>query len=260
MYKRKIIRFLLAIIIIILLLLVFRFILTGGLEKNLVPSFTETQTDWNNVYGPLLITHWKQDSIYAKYTPNKELLGCWSIAFAQVLAYHRLQPSGKVNYTTHSGIRIDQTVNPVDWEKIFSIVNGETQEENSDETARYCFQTSIIIQKDFGQGEYMDISVVPHEISEHFNCVVKRIDFDLINGIINEIHSNRPIVAYFNDILSIKIVRNGHAAVLDGIAQVNDDILVHVNFGWGGKSDGWYNYKTLSNQRKLLYIFTIRSM
>lgn len=245
-------------VIMLLFLLVFRFILTGGLEKKLVPSFTETQTDWNNVHEPLLRTHWKQDSIYAKYTPRNELLGCWSVAFAQVLAFHRLQPSGKVNYTTHGGITIDQTVIPVNWDKIVSTVNRETQEENSDETARYCYQTSIIIQKDFGQGDYMDISVVPQEISEHFNCIVKRIDLDLINGIINEIHSNRPIVAYFNDILSIKIVRNGHAAVLDGIAQENDDILVHVNFGWGGDSDGWYNYKTLSNQRKLLYIFTIR--
>ena len=33
----------------------------------------------------------------------------------------------------------------------------------------------------------------------------------------------------------------GHAAALDGYALVDDRFLVHLNMGWGGKHDGWYD-------------------
>lgn len=128
------------------------------------------------------------------------------------------------------------------------------------ETAKYCYQAATILQKDFGQGEYKDISIIPDEVSEHYGCVVERTASNLFDKISSELHSGRPVISYFDDILSIKVVRNGHAAVFDGLAEVNNDVFVHVNFGWGGKSDGWYNYKTLSDQRKLLYIFSIRSL
>ena len=69
-----------------------------------------------------------------------------------------------------------------------------------------------------------------------------------------------PVIAYFNDILAIKLVRNGHAVVIYGIATDHGEAFVHVNFGWCGVSDGWYNYKTLSAQRRLLFIFTLERL
>ncbi len=67
----------------------------------------------------------------------------------------------------------------------------------------------------------------------------------------------RPLVAYFDDILGIKIVRNGHAAVLDGAAENDGRMLVHVNLGWGGASDGWYDFEKLGRERELQYVFRV---
>jgi hypothetical protein len=65
------------------------------------------------------------------------------------------------------------------------------------------------------------------------------------------------VIAYFNDILGIGIVRNGHAAVIDGYAEDEGGILVHVNLGWYGASDGWYVYSALAKERDLRYCFTV---
>lgn len=88
---------------------------------------------------------------------------------------------------------------------------------------------------------------------------MKRQNTGILDSVRSEIRTGHPVIAYFNDILAIKIVRNGHAAVVDGYARQGNETFVHVNFGWGGKSDGWYNFNRLSAGRKLLYIFTIRT-
>lgn len=258
--KRKKLLFLIAALS-IFLFAVFLFLIKvakGGFEKELVPSFTELQSTWNDIHGPYILTRWKQDGEYAAFTPDNALLGCWSVAFAQVLAFHKLSPSGKVNYTTMSGEMINQDFNdPVKWERIINSVDSGTLSEYSQETAKYCYQVATVLQKDFGTGEYKDISVVPEEVSIHYRCDVQKADSDLVSKIRSEIHFGRPVIAYFNDILAIKIVRNGHVVVLDGAADSNNNFYVHLNCGWGGNSDGWFEYESLAKQRKLQYIFTV---
>ncbi len=258
MSVKKIILSTLTVTILVLLILFVKKIITGGFEKDLIPIFYETQADWKDGHGPYIKSRWKQDSVFAAFAPEHELLGCWSVAFAQVLAYHRLQPSGKVNYVTQKGALIDQEFNaPVNWDMISPALDSATPLNVSTETAKYCYYTSLVLQKDFGIGDYKDISIIPDEVSEHYRCSVHRVDTDIKNTVLTELEAGRPVIAYFNDILAIKLVRNGHAAVIDGAAGKNGDILVHVNFGWGGKSDGWFNYVDLANERKLLYIFTV---
>jgi hypothetical protein len=258
MSGKKIVLTVFSVTILILLFLFVKKLLTGGFEKELVPSFNESQVDWREVHGPFIKSQWKQDSVFASFAPENELLGCWSVAFAQVLAYHHLQPSGKVNYVTQKGALIDQEFNTnVNWDRIALSIDSATPIENSSETSKYCFYAAVVVQKDFGIGDYKDISIIPDEVSEHYRCYVNRVDTDLKNIILTELEAGRPVIAYFNDILAIKLVRNGHASVIDGVAEGNGDILVHVNFGWGGKNDGWFNYANLAKERKLYYIFRV---
>jgi len=79
----------------------------------------------------------------------------------------------------------------------------------------------------------------------------------LADTVRSELRAARPLIAYFNDILRVRIVRTGHAAVLDGMAEENGRLLAHVNFGWGGASDGWYDFEKLAQDRILLYVFRI---
>ncbi len=230
----------------------------GGFEKELIPAFTGAQSTWKDIRGPYLLTRWKQDGAYAAFTPDHELLGCWSVAFAQVLVFHKLSPSGEVDYMTSGNRRIRLQLNDsVNWGKIITTADSNSLPESSMETAKYCFNVASVLRKDFGTGDYQDISLVPQEISGHYKCTVIKVNTDIVSRIRSEIYSGRPVIAYFNDILAIRIVRNGHAAVIDGIAEDDNDLYVHLNCGWGGKSDGWYEYNSLAAQRKLLYIFTL---
>ncbi len=232
-------------------------ILQGGLEKPLVPDYTQAGSGWQDLRGPLIATRWNQDGAYAALAPSRSLLGCWSVAFAQVLAFHRLEPSGRVRYRTRQGKAVDEEFAPIRWERIVPRILPDTPQEDSAETARYCYDAAVVVQKDFGRGEYMDIARVPDEISEHYGCKVRRVESGLENTVKSELQASRPLVAYFNDILGIRIVRNGHSAVFDGLAQEEGRLLVHVNFGWGGHSDGWYEFKKLAEERSMLYVFAI---
>ncbi len=237
-------------------LLAFAFLQTGC-EKDLIPYRQESQPDWTDTHGPFLNTRWGQDGPYAALTPGGEALGCWSVAFAQVLAYHRLQPRGHVRYTTKSGRSIDESLGTtVTWDRLAPALSAETPPELASETARYCYQAAVVLQKDFGRGEYMDTAFVPREISEHYGCRVTRWNSDF-RVLKSELASGRPVVAYFNDILDIDIVRNGHAAVLDGYAEESGRGLVHVNFGWHGASDGWYDLARLAQERDLRALFVV---
>jgi hypothetical protein len=246
------------IVILTSIVLFVRFIDRGGFEKDLIPDYCEVQAGWRNIYGPFVKTQWKQDGQYAMFAPGHDLLGCWSVAFAQVLAFHHLRPSGDVKYTTTGGALIDIKFNEHGYlDSLANSITPETPAEQSQAIAEYCYAVAVVVQKDFGIGDYMDVSVIPAEVTDHFKCRVDKFDSDLRNKIISEGKAARPVVAYFDDILGIRVVRNGHAMVIDGTADVNGRTFVHVNVGWGGKEDGWYNYDTLARGRKLLYIFTI---
>jgi len=238
--------------------------LRGGPEQELVPSYSGPQSTWQDIRGPLIQTLWRQDGPYAALAPGTDLLGCWSIAFAQVLAYHHLQPAGRVSYQTSGGVAIDRILSSqVNWNQIVPAIDSATTPEKSLQTAQYCYDAAVVVQKDFGRGEYMNIERVPDEIAEHFSCRIKRIEPGRAETVTSELRASRPLVAYFDDILGVndslgfKIVRIGHAAVLDGMAEENGRLIVHVNFGWGGASDGWYDFKKLTKERELLYLFQV---
>jgi hypothetical protein len=155
-------------------------------------------------------------------------------------------------------VTIDETFDgSVDWDRMVPAITQDTLREDSLATTRYCSQTAAVVQKDFGGAEYMDVARIPREIAEHYGCTVTRIESNLAETIRSELHAGRPLVAYFDDILGIKIVRNGHAAVFDGTAENNDRMFVHVNLGWGGASDGWYDFEKLARERELQYVFRI---
>ena len=232
--------------------------LTSGCEDKPAPSYSQPLTQWEEIRGPLLGTRWEQSGPYAALVPNRDALGCWSVAFAQVLAFHHLQPKGRVSYRTHRGVVIDELLDaPVNWDRVVLFIGPQTPAENSLETARYCFASAVVVQKDFGSGEYMDVARIPKEVAEHYGCTVERVDSGLADMVISELRENHPVIAYFDDILDLRIVPNGHTTVLDGMAEDKDRLFVHVNFGWGGASDGWYDFEKLAKERELLYLFRI---
>lgn len=203
----------------------------------------------------LLKTEWDQAGIYAKYTPAKIRVGCWSTAAAQILYYHRLLPHGKVSYQCTEGYKIIENLNSYsfNWDLFVNKIDDHTPTESIEQVAKYSYFVAVVMRKDFGVGGHVgfwhdgffDSSYFVEMLQENYDCNVKAHIFrdntflkdkDEIQKIIkNEIEASRPVIFHFG------AGTNGHAVVIDGFSEQKGLFLVHINQGLGGMGNGVYN-------------------
>ncbi|WET00052.1 C10 family peptidase [Chryseobacterium arthrosphaerae] len=214
----------------------------------------------------LLKTNWDQWGIYAKYTPENHVLGCWSTAMAQILYYHRLEPSGIVSYTCSKGYMIKDNLShyfPV-WKHFTESINNHSNPETIDAVARYSYLTALAVRKDFGTSRYLEMINPAPQIEKHFTCkavfygsftgdvpfsqeqlksisekeeIRHIINKDRIIPLIkNEIGHQRPVYFHMGNFTTY-----GHSTVIDGYVEKEGIFYVHLNYGAGGFRTGWYD-------------------
>lgn len=199
----------------------------------------------------LINTHWTGADNYAKYAPGPEsnTLGCWSTTLAQISYYHRLQPTGLSDYTSSKGYKIFEELNSYvfNWDKFENEITDATPQDNIDEIARYTYHIATIVQKDFGTGRYMTMMPPIKNIEKQLNVKAQLyINYKglfqskrkIRNIVLREIEANRPLYLYYRN---MNVNGSGHSVVLDGYRFDENSFQVHLNFGWGGKKDGWYS-------------------
>lgn len=213
----------------------------------------------------LLKTNWDQWGIYARYTPENQVLGCWSTALAQILYYYRLKPHGIVTYTCTKGYQIRDTLSgyPTTWKDFRPAINQSSLSKNVLAVSRYSYLTAIAIGKDFGTPKYRAL-VNPGPAAEvHFDCLTEFyvcftgvvpfsadqlaeiskkerikavVEAEEIKRIIKkEIDQKRPLYFHMSNLGSY-----GHSTVIDGYQVLEKKFMVHLNYGAGGYRSGWY--------------------
>ena len=197
--------------------------------------------------GLPLRTQWGQREVFARFSPGNFRLGCWSTAIAQILYYHRLVPSGSVEYTTSTGYHIDEDFDATtfDWSRFVNVLDDNTPEASINEVTRYVYYVATVIQKDYDTGSYVLRHAERAEaVSQHYECtatVYKSSTHSmeqLKNIIINEINSNRPLMMHLRDLDKDLY----HAVVVDGYENRDGIFFVHINMGHQGDEDGWYDF------------------
>ena len=219
-----------------------------------------------NVVAPLLgEIAWDQESPYNANCPymsyyddyEEETVsgtaptGCVATALAQVMRYHKwpAESKGSISYTTNT-LKQDITADinaTYDWDLMLPTYSGVTAtDEQKAEVAKLMYNVGVALHSDYspsGTGA-TDVDVVPTLI-KYFNYdtgarYVQR-DYTAVDlyeqGLINEIEAGRP-VPYGG----VTEKNEGHFFVLDGI---NEDGYYHVNWGWGGLSNGYYLISSL---------------
>ncbi len=234
----------------------------------------------------LLNTHWDQWGSYAKYTPENQVLGCWSTALAQIFYYHKFQPSGTINYTCSKGYQIKDTLSNYrfQWADFTPSISKSSAAKNVMAVSRYSYLTAIAIGKDFGTPKYRQL-VNPGPLAEqHFSCITTfyvcftgDIPFsnmqleaiaqqERIKAIVNEpqitelitteIDQRRPVYFHMGNLGTY-----GHSTVIDGYQWKANQFLVHLNYGAGGFRTGWYElFKPIdvSDDMKLRAFMTVK--
>jgi len=230
---------------IILLSIVFLFVLLEIFFQNLQSPNT-IKLDGNVPF--LMKTSWHQIGEYAKYIEYDTDAGCWAVAIAQIAHYHRINPSGEINYITSTGKNISVNLDDYNFthELLVPRLNDNVNSIEREQVAKYIYYIAALIFTDFGSSGYLDHETMVPRLERHLNCEVDFYEYkkqeylseqSTIRDLIKyEIDNKRPIMIYFDNGDDF-----GHAAVIDGYFEKDSRFLIHLNMGWGGEDNGWYD-------------------
>lgn len=197
--------------------------------------------------GPLLKTEWDQTTPYNNLLPNHyRYTGCGPTAMAQVMNYHKWPKHGKGSVSYVNGIDSlqlsgDFSQSVYDWanmpEPICQHVAPEAQKQAVGTLMRDCGLASKTFYANTWSGAFeydinyamnnnFDYTAVHYyranEGSQHF--------FDMV---VSEIAAGFPVIMTGGE------GQEGHVFVADGVDERG---YVHFNFGWGGQSDGFFQF------------------
>lgn len=220
--------------------------------------------DLNGKY--LLKTNWDQWGVYARYTPENHVLGCWSTALAQILYYHQLKPHGSVDYLCSRGYRISDTLSKysINWKDFETDITQSSSPGHIDAVARFSYLTAVAIRKDFGTSRYLEMVNPAPQLEKHFDCKAEfygcftgkspfseaqlmgiaqkesirhLIEQDSVKIVIrHEIDQKRPVYFHMGNFTTY-----GHSTVIDGYLEKEGQFFVHINYGSSGFRSGWYD-------------------
>lgn len=216
-------------------------------------SATETITE----VGPLLSVHWDQsgggscsaNKTYNKFCPivnstercGKAPVGCVAVAIAQIMWYWKWPYSAQVP-TTIGGSTTE--IKFYDWDKMPEYINDFTPMEEVDMIAGFLRDCGYKLDMNYGANgsSASDNNAVNtlKAFGYDENTINLRSKWNTsgwTNMLRTNIDNGQPV--YYSG-WSKSVGGDGHAFVVDGYRNGNSPIY-HINFGWGGYADGWYN-------------------
>lgn len=213
--------------------------------------------------APLLTTTWDQGAPYNNYCPlqddNLTLTGCVATAMAQIANYHEHPksrvPSLAAYVSATFGINVPAWgATTFDWTNMADSYDGTSTDAQRAAVAtlmRYCGQAA---QMDYGftrSGTYNGNAYVAftekmgYSKSAEFKSAASYSADGWENLIYKEVSEGRPV--YYSALNGDEggARCGGHAFVIDGYRA--DGNYFHVNWGWGGACNGYFNLFALDS-------------
>ncbi len=203
--------------------------------------------------GPLLTTTWDQSSPYNSNCPpdnndKKYVTGCVATAMAQIMKYHQwpqeaAQPISSYNLPSKTfdwaNMKDSYTENYTDAQKtaVADLMLYCGRSVNMD----YGFSSSGAITRDVVSAlkTYFGYSTTTKYVSRSYYSYANWTDL-----IYHELSQGRPVL------YGGQSTTNGHAFVCDGYKYESNTDLFHINWGWGGRSDGFFVLSVLNPKQQ----------
>ena len=238
------------------------------LYADAIPSLISTkwgqQEPYNNMC-PMGIYSGSSDWQDYSQSDGRCVVGCVATALSQILFYHRYPAKGQgqhsVNVNVGGGKTQTYTVNydeatDFDWDNMLDdYEDDEYTEAEGRAVAQLCYYVGVACNMEYatdGSGAYSQDACNGMIRNFGFSaddvkCLVRSgawggeqlTEMEVMDIIYKELNADRPVY-YAGADMSIQA---GHAFVFDGY---NEDGLVHVNWGWYGSDDGYYNVSLLN--------------
>ena len=206
---------------------------------------------------PFIATQWGQGDPYnfltpelnGKHTPT----GCVATAMAQVMKYYNYPAQGQgMGYYTleNNPTRVTEKIQGVyEWNKMRDTYKGPNELSDAEKlpVATLMKDAGLATNMTYGSGGSGASEIVAaHGLAYNFrfdSLALKAYERDFFdqNEWMEDVYSRlmaRTPILYVGQAAS-----GGHAFILDGIDK---DGLVHVNWGWNGEHDGFYNIDLLN--------------
>lgn len=222
---------------------------------------------------PLITSKWNQNAPYNNLCPTYKNVGsattyrcatgCVATAMAQVMYYHRW-PSATSNhipsYTTTSNnnsriyaqsdsltlqMKGIPAASALDWGNMVDDYSVATTSQQKNAVATLMLYCGTSVTMRYGASSGTSSRQVATALKRYFNYdgqtrYLERTDYTIDewdNILYDELQNGRPVL------YSGYSTGGGHAFVIDGF---DGDELYHVNWGWGGSSDGYFLISTLN--------------
>ena len=227
-----------------------------GLRSSLKPT-PRTATEPAQIAPLLGNIQWNQSAPWNNQTPTDNQgkhmpVGCVATAYTQVMRYHQwpTQGEGTFSYTEERSNRqhsVDYGATTYDWAHMPERYNDPSSatSEETQALSTLAYHAGVAVEMMYapsGSGSYTPL--VARALADHFRYD-KRVSFKSRSNYTQssweqmlraELIAARPVV------YSGRGSGGGHAFVCDGYDMEG---LFHINWGWGGMSDGYFNLNYL---------------
>ena len=198
---------------------------------------------------------WNQDSPYNDMCPVYDIssrcaTGCVATAMAQIMYYNRWPEKGVGSYTYSPSIMggkkltADFGNTAYDWDNMLPQYDKNSSEESQEAVAQLMLHCGVSVNMEYSSSSGAASLPVPIAFATYFNydkgiAYRTRQNYSTEEWqkiIIDELDHGRAILAMGRS------SAGGHAFVFDGYDRNG---LVHVNWGWGGMSNGYFRTTAL---------------
>ncbi|MDD5825591.1 MAG: C10 family peptidase [Prevotellaceae bacterium] len=202
---------------------------------------------------PIVKTQWNQPAPYNKYCPDDCPAGCVAVAMGQIMNYHKWPNIGTgASFTTYNGkaISVDFSKSEYRWDLMKNTTKElKEDEEAADAVAKLLFDCGIALKMNYSKnGSSAFDKNVPLALFNFFGYKHTTLVYDSPNyysskeewleKMKQELVDGRPIYYSASSPKGGGQDAAGHAFVISGYDEKD---MVHVNWGWGGKDDGYYD-------------------
>lgn len=207
--------------------------------------------------APLLDSSWGQSwagggNCYNYYTPNNYVCGCVATAVSQVMRYHKYPTSSvaaktfdcKVNGTTKSLAMKGGTYS---WNSMPGTPTSSMTTAQRQAIGKICYDVGVACQMNYASGGSGASSFRPvfvlKQVFGYSNVLPVTYTYSNYSWTLDRFKS--IIVPNCDAGLPVLVSVPGHAIVADGYGYDSNLFYVHLNMGWDGSDNLWYNPPTV---------------
>lgn len=213
---------------------------------------------------PLLQSTWGQDFIFSAnyekinvfnyYTPNHYVTGCVATVGAQLMRYHEyptqsVAPQSRTCSVDYVPTTLSMRGGSYAWQEMPLKPDGSISDAQRQEIGKLLFDVAVSVEMDFTAAAS---SASLYDLSErlrdtfHFPSAKYFICWDDDLSVSDTTHYEDMLLSNLDAGYPVSLGifdpgTGGHAVIGDGYGFHDSELYVHLNMGWDGYDDSWYN-------------------